>query len=92
VTPIQALVSILRDPGVSGLRGIATLGVFGTIGAAALNIGLNAVYSGVALEVGITIGSVASAVPVYGTDQNISEWWADYFWDILHEEDSEKCP
>ncbi|GBC62884.1 hypothetical protein DENIS_3868 [Desulfonema ishimotonii] len=72
VTPLQAATSL-------GEGGIATLGVSGTIGAAAINTAVNAIMSAISLEAGISVGSLVNAIPVYGTDQTIGDWWVDYF-------------
>jgi hypothetical protein len=85
VTPLQAILSLPAG-------GIATLGALGTVGAAALNTALNALLSGIALEAGIGFGSLVSAIPVYGTDQTITDWWADFWWDLFHDERSGPCP
>ena len=85
VTPLQALASM---PG-----GIANLGALGTIGAAGINTAINAILSAIALEAGISIGSLVNSIPVYGTDQTIGDWWVDYFWDIFHNKDkTNPCP
>ncbi|MCJ8503199.1 hypothetical protein, partial [Desulfatitalea alkaliphila] len=65
--------------------GIATLnGVGGTIIAVALNVFINTIVAGAALIGGIGFGSLISAFPVFGTDQNITDWWVDFWWDLLH--------
>jgi hypothetical protein len=84
VTPLQAIRSLPAG-------GVASLGALGTIGSAVLNTGLNALLSSFALEGGIGFGSLISAIPVYGTDQTITDWWADFWWKLSHRERSGVC-
>jgi hypothetical protein len=60
------------------------LGAGGTAAAAGANIAINATLSAIALEAGISVGSLVNAVPVYGTDQSIGVWWVDLVWDYFH--------
>jgi hypothetical protein len=80
VTPLQAIASIPKG-------GIATLGAAGTAAAAGANIAINATLSAIALEAGISVGSLVNAFPVYGTDQTIGDWWVDLVWDFFHNQD-----
>jgi RHS repeat-associated protein len=80
VTPLQAIASMPE--------GIANLGAIGTIGAAAINTAINATLSAIALESGISVGSLVNAIPVYGTDQTIGDWWLDFAWDYFHKKDA----
>jgi RHS repeat-associated protein len=41
---------------------------------------------------GTTIGTMVNGIPVYGSDQNISDWWADYFWRTFNPSDSRPRP
>jgi RHS repeat-associated protein len=84
VTPAQAIRSILF-PGATGVRGVAVLGgVVPTLASAALHIGWNAFLSGLALEAGITFGSLISAIPVYDSAETIGTWWGNYLWDFFY--------
>ena len=63
------------------------MGAGGTAAAAGANIAINATLSAIALEAGISVGSLLNAIPVYGTDQTIGDWWVDFFWDYFHNQD-----
>ncbi len=43
----------------------------------------NFALTGITWEVGVGIGSLVSAIPVYGTDKTVGDWWGDYFYDLL---------
>ncbi len=80
VTPLQAIRSIPQG-------GIATLGAGGTAISAGVNSLLNAAVAGLTLEGGILIGSLVNAVPVYGTDRTVGDWWVDLVWNYFHRQD-----
>jgi RHS repeat-associated protein len=61
VTPVEAIRSLLNSNLGVG-RGVATLGVSGTLAAAGLNMAINTVAVTLALETGIAIGSAADAL------------------------------
>ena len=44
----------------------------------------NFAFTGVAWETGLATGSLFSAIPVYGTDETITDWWANYWWNLLN--------
>ncbi len=83
VTPFQAIRSLPS--------GVANLGAIGTIASAGFNTALNALLGALALEGGIGFGSMISSIPVYGTDQTITDWWVDFWWDLFHDEISNPC-
>jgi hypothetical protein len=72
-------------PGVG--RGLATLGVAGTLGAAGVNWGVNTVLVAASLEVGITIGSSISAIPV-NSHQSLVDWVTEKTWNLMHGQNS----
>ena len=44
----------------------------------------NFAFTGVAWETGLATGSLFSAIPVYGTDETITDWWTNYWWNLLN--------
>ncbi len=52
----------------------------------------NFVLTGVAWEAGVGVGSLVSGIPVYGTDQNIGNWWGDFFFDLIHGKETSSDP
>ena len=57
------------------------------VGASSL---INFALTGFAREAGVGAGSLISAIAVYGTDQSITDWWANFWWDLLNDENDEK--
>ena len=79
VTPFQAIRSLPNG-------GIANLGILATFASAGTNTTLNAIYGALFLEGGIGFGSLVNAMPVYGTKQSVLDWWVDFWWNLLNEE------
>ena len=52
---------------------------------------MNFAFTGIAWETGVGIGSLVSAIPVYGADQSITDWWANFWWDLLNDEKPAPC-
>jgi RHS repeat-associated protein len=89
VTLGQALKATFTNPGLSGIRGSATLGgLSGTWGAFLVNSVANGAVGALFLEGGIGFGSLVNAFPVFGTDQNVGEWWVEAIWNYYHKD----CP
>ncbi|MCD6476356.1 MAG: hypothetical protein J7K85_08885 [Anaerolineaceae bacterium] len=82
VTAGQAIRSLFQTP-----AGIATLGgVSGTLAAAGANTVVNSAGVVIFLEGGIGFGSLVNAIPVYGTDQSIGDWWVDTWWEMFNDQ------
>jgi len=77
----------------SGFKGAqlggASLTSLETATAAGGTATVNLALVSVAYEGGVLAGSLVSALPVIGTDQNITDWWVDYWWDKFH---PNECP
>ena len=45
----------------------------------------NYVFVSVSWEGGVFVGSMISAIPVYGScDETITDWWVDFWWNLFH--------
>ncbi|MEW5724406.1 MAG: hypothetical protein AB1896_14945 [Thermodesulfobacteriota bacterium] len=71
----------------TGETGIVTLGLPGMWGSALIHSFYNASRVILALEVGIAIGSLVSAVPVYDENRTITDWWGEFWWDLFGDDE-----